>query len=304
MTTAYPRDLTGYGPRPPHAGWPGNARLALSFVVNYEEGGESCVLHGDAASEAFGTDIPGTVARPDARDLNVESMFEYGARAGFWRLMRIFAERGLRFTAYAVGMALERAPQNARAMAEAGHEIAAHGYRWIDHGGFDIEEERRHVRRAVAAIEATSGQRPVGWFSGRQSLNTRRLLVAEGGFLYDSDSFADDLPYWEHVDGHAHLVIPYARDTNDFAFSTAPGFSTGGQFFDYLRDTFDMLYAEGATTPKLMNVGLHCRLAGRPGRAAALQRFLDHVQKHDDVWVCRRADIARHWMATHPPTLP
>jgi putative urate catabolism protein len=301
VTQAYPRDLIGYGRNPPNPRWPGDARIAASFVLNYEEGGENSILHGDAASEAFLSEVVGAQPVPGARNLNMESMFEYGSRVGFWRIMRLFAERGLHFTAYAVGMAIERHPDAARAMVEAGHEIASHGYRWIDYQNVDVERERADLQRAIAAQVAATGARPLGWYLGRGSANTRRLVVEEGGFLYDCDSYNDELPYWDNTHGRPLLIIPYALDTNDFRFAMPQGFNTAEQFFTYLKDSFDMLYAEGATAPKMLSIGLHNRLVGRPGRAAGLARFLDYVQSHERVWVCRRVEIARHWHATFPP---
>jgi allantoinase len=296
----YPRDMIGYGANPPYAAWPGDARVALQIVVNYEEGGENNILHGDTASESFLSEIVGAVPFEGQRHMSMESIYEYGSRAGFWRLMRLFEERGLPVTMFAVAMALERNPDATRAMAELGHEIASHGWRWIDYRNVDESTERAHMERAVASIAKTTGQRPLGWYTGRTSERTQRLVVETGGFLYDADSYADDLPYWVKVGGHDHLIVPYTLDANDMRFATSQGFNSGDQFFAYLRDAFDVLYAEGATTPKMMSVGLHCRIAGRPGRFAALQRFLDHVQRHDKVWICRRVDIARHWRATHP----
>ena len=296
----YPRDLVGYGKNPPHPQWPGNARIALQFVLNYEEGSENSVLHGDRASETFLSEIINAPAF-EMRHMSMESLFEYGSRAGFWRVMREFKQRALPVTVFGVAMALERNPQAVAAMIEDGHEIAAHGWRWISYQEVDEATERAHMQRAVAAIERLTGARPLGWYTGRDSPNTRRLVVEHGGFLYDADSYADDLPYWVNVAGKSHLVVPYTLDANDMRFATAQGFNTGEQFFTYLRDTFDALYAEGANAPKMMSVGLHCRLAGRPGRIAALQRFLDHVARHERVWICRRVDIARHWHATHPP---
>ncbi|MGH6913631.1 MAG: polysaccharide deacetylase family protein, partial [Geminicoccales bacterium] len=252
MSKAYPRDLAGYGASPPHANWPGGARLALSFVLNYEEGGEACILHGDPASEAYLQEVPGIAPLPGQRNLSVESIYEYGARAGFWRVLRLFAERRLTLTVYAVGMALERNPQAARAMADAGFEVASHGWRWIDYQDVPIEEERAHMRLAIQAIERTTGARPLGWYTGRNSPNTRRLVVEEGGFLYDSDSYADDLPYWVEEAGKPHLVIPYTLDNNDMKFAVNNGFDHGEGFFRYLRDAFDVLYAEGVERPKMM----------------------------------------------------
>lgn len=300
MSADYPRDLIGYGANPPVADWPGRARLALQFVINYEEGGENCVLHGDAASEAFLSEIVGAQAYPDARHMSMESIYEYGSRAGFWRLHRLFTERRMPVTIYGVAMALERNPEAVAAMNAADWEIASHGLRWIDYQFVPEDVERQHVREAIAIHERVTGTRPLGWYTGRNSPNTRKLVVEAGGFLYDADSYADDLPYWDTSYGAPHLVVPYTLDANDMRFATNQGFNSGEQFFAYLRDAFDVLYAEGATHPKMMSVGLHCRLVGRPGRAAALARFLDYVQRFDDVWVCKRVDIARHWHARHP----
>jgi putative urate catabolism protein len=300
MKQTYPRDLIGYGATPPNPRWPGNALLALQFVLNYEEGGENCILHGDAASEAFLSESVGALPIAGARAMNMESMYEYGSRAGFWRLLRLFDERAMKFTSYAVGMALERNPAAAEAMLKSGHEIASHGYRWIDYQHLPEEREREDMQRAIAAHRAVTGERPLGWYLGRVSPNTRRLVAEEGGFLYDADSYADDLPYWDATYRQAQLIVPYTLDANDMRFATPQGFNSGEQFFAYLRDAFDTLYAEGQTAPKMMSVGLHCRLVGRPGRASALARFLDYVQKHDRVWICRRIDIAEHWHAEHP----
>lgn len=300
MDASYPRDLIGYGAHPPHPRWPGEARVAVQFVVNYEEGAENCVLHGDAASEAFLSEIVGAQPLPGARNMNMESLYEYGSRAGFWRLMRLFGDRGLPFTCYAVGMAIERNPDAARAMAAEGHEVASHGYRWIDYQNIGIDREREDLRRAIEAQTRILGSRPLGWYLGRCSPNTRRLVAEEGGFLYDADSYADDLPYWDASHGRPQLIVPYTLDANDMRFATAQGFNSGDQFLAYLKDSFDLLYAEGESAPKMMSVGLHCRLAGRPGRAAALARFMDHVLEHEKVWVCRRIDIARHWHRAHP----
>ena len=300
----YPRDLIGYGAHPPHPRWPGNARVALSFVLNYEEGGETSILHGDRTSEVYLHEVVGLVPRVGKRDEVVESVYEYGSRAGFWRIMRLFAERKLHFTSYAVAMALARHPEAARAMVEAGHEIASHGWRWIDYQSMSVAEERRHMGLAIDAITRVAGARPLGWYTGRLSANTRKLVVEEGGFLYDSDAYNDDLPYWVTVDGKGHLVIPYTLDNNDMKFGTAQGFNQAEDFFTYLRDAFDTLYREGETAPKMMSIGLHMRLAGRPGRLAGLARFLDHVQRHEHVWICRRVDIARHWREVHPYKAP
>ena len=290
------RDLVGYGEHPPDPRWPEGARLALNFVLNYEEGGENTPLEGDPASEAFLHEVVGAPATVGRRNLNTESMFEYGSRAGFWRVHRIFTKHGLPLTVYAVGQALERNPAAARAMVQAGWEVASHGWRWIDYIEMSEDEERQHMRRAIEAIENVTGQRPVGWYTGRISDNTRRLVVEEGGFLYDSDSYADELPYWLDVGDQAHLVIPYTLDVNDFKFLLVNGFVTAEQFSDYLRDSFDQLYEEGG---RMLSVGLHCRIVGRPGRAGALDRFLAHVRAREGVWVATRADIARHWRAHH-----
>jgi putative urate catabolism protein len=300
--TNYPRDLIGYGAQPPHPHWPGGARLALQIVLNYEEGSENNVLHGDRASETFLSDIIG--AQPfEARHMSMESLFEYGSRAGAWRLLREFKRRDIPITIFGVAMALERHPDLTAAMVAGGHEIACHGWRWISYQEADEATERADMQRAVATIERLTGTRPLGWYTGRDSPNTRRLVAEHGGFLYDADSYADDLPYWVTVADRPHLVVPYTLDANDMRFATAQGFNSGDQFYAYLRDSFDVLYAEGETAPKMMSVGLHCRIAGRPGRFAALQRFLDHVMKHERVWICRRIDIARHWHQYHPPRL-
>tara|TARA_A100001391_G_scaffold146973_1_gene104468 strand:+ start:42799 stop:43716 length:918 start_codon:yes stop_codon:yes gene_type:complete len=295
----YPRDLIGYGPNPPDPRWPGGARLAVQFVLNYEEGGENCVLHGDAASESFLSEMVGTDARPGVRHMSMESLYEYGSRAGVWRLLRLFRRYRLPLTIFAVGMAAERHPEVIRAMVGEGHEICSHGYRWIDYQYVPEAVEAEHIGRAVEALTRVAGQRPLGWYTGRTSPNTRRLVVEHGGFLYDADDYNDDLPFWTPVGEQRHLVVPYTLDANDMRFSSPAGFNHGEQFFRYLRDSFDYLYQEGAETPRMMSVGLHCRLAGRPGRAAALEKFLKHVRAHQDVWVTRRIDIARHWMEHH-----
>jgi putative urate catabolism protein len=311
MSSAYPRDLVGYGRTPPHPQWPGDARIALQFVLNYEEGAENCVLHGDPASEVFLSEIIGAQAFP-ARHMSMESIYEYGSRVGAWRLLREFEQRGLPLTVFGVSMALESHPELTAALVELGHEIACHGWRWVHYQNMDPVAEAEHMRVGTAIIKRlTNGQWPVGWYTGRDSPNTRRLVVEHGGFEYDSDYYGDELPFWTEVatsDGRRrkHLVVPYTLDANDMRFATPQGFNTADQFFTYLRDSFDVLYAEGATRPKMMSVGMHCRLLGRPGRIRGLQRFLDHVQAHDRVWVCRRADIARHWRerfpAQHPTT--
>jgi putative urate catabolism protein len=287
--------MIGYGRHTPDPQWPGGARVAVQFVINYEEGGENSILHGDAASEAFLSEIVGAAPWPGQRHMNMESIYEYGSRAGFWRLWRLFTERKMPVTVYGVAMALARNPDAVAAMKEANWEIASHGLRWIEYRDFAIDEERRHMAEAIRIHREVTGDRPLGWYTGRSSINTRDLVMEEGGFLYDADAYADDLPYWVDGPKGPHLVVPYTLDANDMRFATPQGFNSGDQFFAYLRDTFDMLHAEGATAPKMMSVGLHCRLAGRPGRALALARFLDHVAAHDRVWVCRRLDIARHW---------
>jgi allantoinase len=299
-STPYPRDMVGYGANPPDPKWPGGARVALQIVMNYEEGGENSILHGDKSSEWYLQEVIGRSGVEGQRGMGVESIYEYGSRAGFWRIMRIMAERDIKMTIWAVAMALERNPAAARALVEAGHEVASHGWRWIDYQHMPEAEEREHMCRAVETIERLTGQRPLGWYTGRNSPNTRRLVVEEGGFVYDGDSYADDLPYWELVGGKPHLVVPYTLDNNDMKFAGYAGFNQGNDFFTYLKDAFDVLYAEGATQPKMMSVGLHMRLIGRPGRAAGLIRFLDHVKRHDKVWICRRIDIARHWIEHHP----
>ena len=292
------RDLVGYGEHPPDPRWPGGARLALSFVLNYEEGGERTPLEGDPESEAYLHEVVGAPPTAGRRNLNTESMFEYGSRAGFWRVHRIFREHDLPLTVYAVAQALERNPQAGRAMVDAGWEVASHGWRWIDYLDVSEEDERADMRHAIETIERACGQRPVGWYTGRVSQATRRLVVEEGGFLYDSDSYADELPYWVVVTGHQHLVIPYTLDANDFKFLIPNGFVTASDFHDYLVDSFERLYEEGG---RMMSVGLHCRIVGRPGRAVGLERFLQHVKSRDAVWVTTRAEIARHWHEHHQP---
>jgi putative urate catabolism protein len=299
----YPRDLVGYGQHPPEPKWPGGARIAVSFVLNVEEGGENNVLHGDPASETFLSEIIGAQAFP-ARHLSMESLYEYGSRAGVWRILRLFADRELPLTAFAVARALQANPAVAEALVEAGHEIASHGLRWISYQDADVDTERAHLAEAVRIITEVTGQTPVGWYTGRDSPYTRRLVVEHGGFLYDSDSYADDLPSWVTVAGTPHLVVPYTLDTNDMRFATAQGFNSGDQFLVYCRDAFDVLYAEGERAPKMLSIGLHARIIGRPARFAALQRLVDHITSHSDVWVCRRADIARHWIEHFPPPLP
>jgi len=318
-TAAYPRDLIGHGRVPPHARWPGGARIAVQFVLNYEEGAENCVLHGDAASETFLSEIVGAQAF-EARHLSMESMYEYGSRAGVWRILREFERRGLPLTVFGVAMALERNPEVTKAFLDSSHEIASHGWRWIHHQHMDEATERLHVETATRIIRAlTGGAWPLGWYTGRDSPNTKRLVADLPGYEYDSDYYGDDLPFWMPVkrsDGSVlqRLIVPYTLDTNDMRFSSPGGFNTGEHFYTYLRDAFDVLYAEGDPAgldrPKMLSIGMHCRLLGRPGRFGALQRFLDHVQRHDHVWIARRIDIARHWARIHPapagarPSLP
>ncbi|WP_420473213.1 allantoinase PuuE [Noviherbaspirillum sp. ST9] len=306
----YPRDLVGYGRNPPHAKWPGGARIAVQFVLNYEEGGENCVLHGDKASETFLSEIIGAQAF-EMRHMSMESIYEYGSRAGLWRLLRLFEERRLPLTIFGVSMALKRHPEAVAAFRELGHEIACHGLRWISYQHIDEATERAYLQEAVQIIKEMTGEVPLGWYTGRDSPNTRRLVVEHGGFAYDADYYGDDLPFWEQVPvagggSKPHLVVPYTLDANDMRFAAMQGFNSGTQFFDYLKDAFDVLYKEGDPNgldrPKMMSIGLHCRLVGRPGRAAALARFLDYIQSHEKVWITRRIDIANHWHATHPFT--
>lgn len=300
MANSYPRDLVGYGANPPDPRWPRNARLALNFVMNYEEGSEYSVPDGDGFSEATLTEATGTAQTVQGRDLAAESMFEYGSRVGFWRIMRIFRERGLPLTVFGCALALERNLEAAKAIADAGHDVCCHGWRWVRQFELSEDEERRHIYQAVDSLTRTVGQRPLGWYCRYgPSIHTRRLLVEEGGFLYDSDAYNDELPYWVRVEGKPHLVVPYSLSTNDLKFGVG-GFFTAGDFFAFLKDGFDLLYREGKTQPKMMSVGLHMRLVGHPSRAAGLERFLDYVTQHPDVWTCRRIDIARHWIQHHP----
>jgi allantoinase len=297
----YPRDLIGYGGQPPNPRWPNAARIAVSVVLNYEEGGENCILHGDAHSESVLTDVGGEPL-PNARNLNVESNFEYGSRVGFWEIMRVLGERRLDATVYAVGMALERNPAAAARIVESGFEVACHGYRWIDYQYVAEAEERADMLRNIEVITRLIGRRPLGWYTGRPGPNTRRLVVETGGFLYDSDAYNDDVPYWTPVGGRPHLVIPYSFDANDSRMQRSADFATGEQFFEYCRDAFDWLYRLGGEgRPRMMTIGLHARIIGRPGRIGALAKLLDYIQRHDQVWLCSRESIARHWIAQHPP---
>ena len=299
--TRYPRDLIGYGPTPPDPKWPGNSRIALQFVINYEEGGENCILHGDAASEAFLSEIVGAAPWEGQRHWNMESIYEYGARAGFWRLHRLFTDSGIPVTVYGVATALARSPEQVKAMQSAGWEIASHGLKWIEYRDFPEAEEARHIAEAIQLHTEVTGEKPRGWYTGRCSMNTVRL-VANSGMDYIADSYADDLPYWIRVGKRDQLIVPYTLDCNDMRFATPQGFNAGDQFESYLRDSFDALYAEGCSgSPRMLSVGLHCRLAGRPGRIQALKRFMEYAKGHEDVWFARRIDIAKHWAATHPP---
>ncbi len=296
----YPRDLIGYGPNPPNPRWPGGARIAVQFVLNYEEGGENSILHGDKASEAFLSEMIGTDAREGVRHMSMESLYEYGSRIGVWRIFKLFRERDIPLTLFAVAMAMERNPLVTERALEAGHEMCSHGYRWIDYQYVPEDVEREHMQRAIEIHTAIAGERPLGWYTGRTSPNTRRLVAEEGGFLYDADDYSDELPFWTVVEGKPHLVVPYTLDANDMRFGSFQGFNAGDQFFNYLKDSFDTLYGEGAETPRMLSVGLHCRIVGRPGRLASLKRFLDYAMSHDDVWFCRRIDIARHWRERFP----
>ena len=295
----YPRDLAGYGRNPPDPRWPGGARIAVQFVVNYEEGGERNILHGDATSEAFLSDVLGAQPWPGQRHMNVESMYEYGSRAGFWRLWRLFTQHDMPVTVFGVATALTRCPDVVAAMREARWEIASHGLKWIDYKDVPAGEERAHLAGAIRIHTQATGERPLGWYTGRSSVETLRAVLDEGGFLYSSDSYADDLPYWVNGPNGAHLIIPYSLDVNDMRFINPQGFGTGEDFFSYLKDTFDLLYSEGERAPKMMSVGLHCRLAGRPGRAAGLARFLDYIAARERVWIARRLHIAQHWHREH-----
>ena len=307
-TLPYPRDLAGYGRHPPHAQWPGGARIAVQFVLNYEEGGENAVMHGDAGSEQFLSEMFNPASYPD-RHISMEGIYEYGSRAGVWRILREFEKRALPLTVFGVGMALQRYPELATAFKELGHDIACHGWRWIHYQNVDEATEREHMRLGMEAIEKLTGERPRGWYTGRDSPRTRRLVADYGGFDYDSDYYGDDLPFWMKVQKTddtvaPQLIVPYTLDCNDMRFALPQGYSHADPFFQYLKDTFDVLYAEGDPngddSPKMMSIGMHCRLLGRPGRITALQRFLDHIGQHDQVWVARRIDIARHWKQVHP----
>jgi len=302
-SSPYPRDLVGYGGKPPKAKWPGSARVALQFVLNYEEGGENSILHGDQASEAFLSEIVGARPLEGVRHMSMESIYEYGSRVGVWRILELFSRYEMPFTVYGVAMAMERNPAAVEALLKAGHEIASHGWRWIDYQDVPEPVEREHMQRAIEIHRKLTGERPLGWYTGRTSPNTRKLVVQDGGFVYDADDYSDDLPWYDtryrDKSGKPQLVVPYTLDANDMRFATRQGFNSGDQFFAYLKDAFDVLYDEGNRTPRMMSVGLHCRLAGRPGRLASLERFLRYV-RGKKVWVTRRIDIARHWLKHHP----
>lgn len=299
LETSYPRDLIGYGKSPPHARWPGGARIAIQMVLNYEEGAENCILHGDPASEAFLSDMINPPALPGARHMSMEQIYEYGSRAGVWRLLRLFERYKTPVTVFGVAMALERNPAVVEAMLEAGHEIASHGWRWINYQDVPERTEREHMSRAIDIHKRLTGERPLGWYTGRTSPNTRRLVAEDGGFLYDADDYSDDLPFWTQVSRRPHLIVPYTLEANDMRFA-GTGLNTGEQFYSYLKDAFDVLYAEGETAPKMLSIGLHCRIVGRPGKMAGLERFIRYALGHQDVWFTRRIDIARHWREVHP----
>jgi len=297
----YPRDLIGYRGQPPHANWPNKARIAVQFVLNYEEGAENCKLHGDPASEMFLSEIIGAQPFEGRRHLSMESIYEYGSRAGVWRILELFRSREVPLTVFAVAMAMERHPEVIEACLKAGHEIASHGYRWINYDGFSESLEREHMERAIEIHQRVTGQKPAGWYTGRTSEHTRRLVAQYDHFEYDADDYSDDLPFWSRIETQRpHLVVPYTLDTNDMRFATPQGFHTGEQFYQYLKDAFDVLYAEGESSPKMLSIGLHCRLIGRPARFQALQQFLDYALSHEQVWIPRRIDIARHWVKEHP----
>jgi len=298
MSKKDPRDMIGYGSKDQKIKWPNNARIAVQIVLNYEEGAENCVLNGDNNSEIFLSEIIG--AQPiKGRHINMESLYEYGSRAGFWRLHKLFQEKKIPITVFGVGMALEKNPEVCNAIIEANYEVASHGWRWIDYQNIKKTDEKKHMKLAIQAHTKIFGERPRGWYTGRCSPNTRDLVMEDGGFLYDSDSYSDDLPYWETRNKKKQLIIPYTLDNNDMRFATNQGFNTGDHFFSYLKDSFDVLYEEGKTNPKMMSVGLHCRLIGKPGRVQSLKKFLDYILKHEDVWICKRIDIAKHWIKNY-----
>jgi putative urate catabolism protein len=304
----YPRDMLGYGKNTPKVIWPNKAKIAVQFVLNYEEGAENCILHGDKASETFLSEIIGAIPFENERHMNMESMYEYGSRAGFWRIHRLFTERAIPLTVFGVAMAMQRNPLAVEAMLKADWEIASHGYRWIDYQNIPLKVEQEHLKKAIEIHQTMTGEKPKGWYLGRMSQNTRQLIIEEASFLYDSDSYADDLPYFiqgKTIDGKnkPHLIVPYSLDVNDMRFASTQGFNSGDQFFTYLKDTFDTLYAEGEYAPKMMSIGLHCRIIGRPGRFASLVKFINYIQEFNDVWVCRRQDIAEHWIKHNKPNI-
>jgi len=296
----YPRDLVGYGEKKPHANWPDDARIALQFVINYEEGGENCILHGDKASEAFLSEMIGADARKGVRHMSMESLYEYGSRVGVWRLFNLFNDYEIPITIFAIAMALQRNPDVVEAALKNEFELCSHGLRWIDYQNISEGIEKEHLYKAIEIHKEATGERPLGWYTGRTSPNTRRLIAEEGGFLYDADDYSDELPFWSKIENSPHLIIPYSLDSNDMRFAAAQGFNAGDQFFNYLKDSFDTLYTEGEATPKMMSVGLHCRIAGRPGRFQALKKFVEYARSHDKVWFARRVDIAHHWREHHP----
>ena len=298
MPKNYPRNMIGYGSKNFKVVWPNKARLALQIVLNYEEGAENCVLHGDKYSESFLSEIIGAKTIK-GRHINMESIYEYGSRRGFWRLHKLFKEKKIPITIFGVAMALERNPEICKAIKNGNYEVASHGWRWIDYQNIKKSTEKKHMQLSIKTIKKIFGQRPLGWYTGRCSPNTRDLVINEGGFLYDSDSYSDDLPYWEYRNKKKQLIIPYTLDNNDMRFATNQGFNTGDHFYTYLKDSFDALYEEGKTNPKMMSVGLHCRLVGRPGRIQSLKKFLDYVLKFEDVWICKRIDIAKHWIKNY-----
>lgn len=298
---AYPRDMLGYASKPPKVTWPNKAKVAVQFVINYEEGAENCILHGDKASETFLSEIIGATAFESQRHMNMESFYEFGSRAGFWRLHNLFTKRNLPVTVFGVAMAMQRNPEAVEAMLKADWEIASHGYRWIDYQNVPLETEREHLKKAIGIHESMTGEKPKGFYLGRMSENTRQLVLDEGSFMYDADSYADDLPYYvAGNDIKPHLIVPYTLDCNDMRFASPQGFNSGAQFFEYLKDAFDTLYEEGKVAPKMMSIGLHCRIIGRPGRFASLVKFINYISQFDDIWVCRRQDIAEHWLENHP----
>ncbi len=299
MSKKYPRDMIGYGSKGPNVIWPNNSRLALQIVLNYEEGAENNVLHGDKCSETFLSEVIGAPPIRD-RHINMESMYEYGSRRGFWRLHKLFQEKKIPVTIFGVAMALERNPEVCNAIKDGNYEVACHGWRWLDYQNIKKSVEKKHMKQAIKSIKKIFGERPLGWYTGRCSPNTRDLIFNDGGFLYDSDSYSDDLPYWEYKKNKKQLIIPYTLDNNDMRFATNQGFNSGEQFFTYLKDSFDTLYEEGKTHPKMMSVGLHCRLIGRPGRIQSLKKFLDYVLAFKDIWICKRIDIAKHWIKNYP----